>query len=311
MNDQASVEQRIMDNHVYPEAKGEAEEPSADSDSAEQPEEQTTTEDIPGDDSTDSEDAQPQAEDVSEIEFNGKKYQVPKELKEPLERQADYTRKTQELAAIRNAVELRQQAASESQSFESSVKEEMSQLQALDAQIGQYKQLDWNSLDVEQMVKLKHSLDSLKEQRQGLKESLDAKRGEFSQKMESFYGEAVQKTERFMAEKVPNWNNQAGKALCEYAVEIGFTPVSVRSIVTDPVATLSLWKAMQYDSLQAKKGSALQKAASAPPIVKPGSSNPEMQAKMKDLAFKKQMKSAKSPQEKARLIQQKLEAKMR
>src|SRR5438105_8523 len=43
--------------------------------------------------------------DVAEIEINGKKYTVPAELKDGYLMQADYTRKTQEVADIRKTVE--------------------------------------------------------------------------------------------------------------------------------------------------------------------------------------------------------------
>lgn len=45
-----------------------------------------------GDESTDAE--QPDS-DVEDVDYEGKKYAVPKEIKDALLRQADYTRKTQ------------------------------------------------------------------------------------------------------------------------------------------------------------------------------------------------------------------------
>ena len=43
-------------------------------------------------------------DDTDEVEFEGKKYRVSKDIKDALLRQADYTRKTQELAEHRNQV---------------------------------------------------------------------------------------------------------------------------------------------------------------------------------------------------------------
>ena len=44
-------------------------------------------------------------DDTEEVDWDGAKYRVPKPLKDALLRQADYTRKTQELADQRRTVE--------------------------------------------------------------------------------------------------------------------------------------------------------------------------------------------------------------
>ena len=64
-----------------------------------------------------------------------------------------------------------------------------------------------------------------------------------------------------------------------------------------------VYKAAQYDKLQAEKVAAVQKAA---PTVKPGPSNPMPQAVRDKLAFHKAMKGAKTSREKALLIEKKL-----
>ena len=43
-------------------------------------------------------------DDTEEVDYEGKKYRVPKDIKDALLRQSDYTRKTQELAEHRNQV---------------------------------------------------------------------------------------------------------------------------------------------------------------------------------------------------------------
>lgn len=54
--------------------------------------------------------AEPADSDSEEIEHEGRKYRVPKALKDSFLRQADYTRKTQEVAEQRRAVEAERQA---------------------------------------------------------------------------------------------------------------------------------------------------------------------------------------------------------
>ena len=49
-------------------------------------------------------DAETQPEDDEEVEYEGKTYKVPKELKGALMKNADYTQKTQEVAEQRKSV---------------------------------------------------------------------------------------------------------------------------------------------------------------------------------------------------------------
>ena len=46
--------------------------------------------------------------EVEDVDWEGKKYAVPKELKDALMRQSDYTRKTQEIAETRRALEAKE-----------------------------------------------------------------------------------------------------------------------------------------------------------------------------------------------------------
>src|SRR5215204_3179929 len=57
--------------------------------------------------------AETEAEELEEIERNGKKYKIPTALKSELLMQQDYTRKTQEVAEQRRAIEAEQQALEE------------------------------------------------------------------------------------------------------------------------------------------------------------------------------------------------------
>jgi hypothetical protein len=81
-------------------------------------------------------------EDFEEIERNGRRAKIPAWLKPELMMQADYTRKTQELAEARRNLE------SERTNVQQASQEELSahaNLALIDRQIGQYSKVDWNS----------------------------------------------------------------------------------------------------------------------------------------------------------------------
>lgn len=83
-------------------------------------------------------DQQPAEDDTEEVDYEGAKYKVPKPLKDAILRQADYTRKTQEVAATRQDLEQRQQAFAQQVQTHQAVTLEIGQYQALTAQIAQY-----------------------------------------------------------------------------------------------------------------------------------------------------------------------------
>ena len=68
------------------------------------------------------------ADDSEEVEYEGSLYRVPKELKEAVIRHADYTRKTQEVAQLRNMAAAERQGVQEAQLLDAEVAEERMQV---------------------------------------------------------------------------------------------------------------------------------------------------------------------------------------
>lgn len=242
------------------------------------------------------------------VEYEGKTYQVPTEIKEALLRQSDYTKKSQEVADIRRSAELKAKAMADAEAFGNSVRKEVSEVQAISSQLEQYKTLDWSQMTAEQMYLAKHNMDLLKEKRNEIQESLKGKQNEFMRNREQKRQELIGETVKYLGTQVRGWSDKHGEELTSYVKGLGYQQDSMLNMFTDPVLTSALWKAKQWDNLQAQKGDLTKKVNGVPPVVKPGSSNPEMQAKMKDLNLSKQIKNAKTPSEKNKLIQQRLES---
>src|SRR5688500_2430522 len=85
----------------------------------------------------------PHAE-LDEIEHEGATYQVPKALKGAFLMQADYTRKTQEVAALRKEVEAERAAFREAGEEEIGAR---ARLVSLDDQIARFAKVDWDALE--------------------------------------------------------------------------------------------------------------------------------------------------------------------
>lgn len=253
--------------------------------------------------------AAPEAEtpepDVAEVEYEGKTYQVPPELKEAIITKGDYTQKTQELANQRRIVEAQQEAlksAALEKQFHESVKDEISQLQSLDANLKLYDQLNWRDMSSEDLMRHKFELDNLKEKRQELVNSVNGKYGQFTQTMKAHEQEVIKKGEEVLAKAIPKWGNETKKAIVDYALKQGYTQQELNAMV-DPRVAITLWKAQQFDQL---KTTAQKAPVKTTPVVKPGAVNTMSDADKGRLAFQKQMKSAKTSQDKAKAIEAEL-----
>ena len=81
-------------------------------------------------------------DDREEVDFEGRKYTVARALKDALLRQADYTRKTQELADGRKAFEAERATFQQASQAEIAAR---AQVVAIDQSLSQYRNVDWDN----------------------------------------------------------------------------------------------------------------------------------------------------------------------
>lgn len=236
------------------------------------------------------------------VDFEGKTYQVPPELKAAVLRQSDYTQKTQEVAELRRSVEAQAESVKAQAEFEKAIEADRQQLQAISLQLKQYRELDWTGLDTESILKVQRMVDALKEQQKEAQDVVQQKRQQFESYQAQTLKQQIAATESFMSKVVPQWNAEKGTELTQYLANQGFGPETIRNIVRDPVMTHTFWKAQQFD--KAKAGQTTTKPA---PMVKPGASNPALSQKMSNLNLRKQIKAAPTSRDKATLIARRLE----
>lgn len=262
----------------------------------EQPEQTETSE------TSESEAAAPE---FVEAEFNGKTYQVPPELKDALMAQSDYTRKTTEVAERVKAIEQQQlayKAWEAERNFNAAVKDDIAQIQEIDFSIKQWKSIDVTGMTSEQLWQVKTQVDNLKEKREEMSRNVNAKWNKHQQEQIALANEAQSKAQEAVAKSIKGWGPEAKAAMREYALAEGYTAAEIDTLA-DPRMVKTIWKAQQFDKLQAQK---VQGKVQVAPTVKPGSSNPMPQQVRDKLALKKQLGSAKTAGDKARVIEREL-----
>ena len=313
---EVSVEDRIAEKLFGPEEATEPpqedveDEPEATDEEAEEPETEEESED---------EEEPEEAEEFEEIEWNGQQKKLTKaELKELAQKGFDYTQKTQEVAEHRRALEVQQQAFVAQATLQAQVMEQFGQAKALEAQLSQYKAIDWDGLmsqDPVQAMRLDRQYRELQAQYQGVLQGMNTSWSQAESIRDEQRQTALREASQKLLDILPEWRNPdvASKEKAEvmqFLAKAGYSPEEI-GMATDPRAIAIARKAAKYDALMAKKGQD-KRVQNLPKPVKPGAAvtKADKQAQS-DHDYKRALKSAKSPAEKQALIQQRLESKFR
>jgi hypothetical protein len=245
--------------------------------------------------------------EFQEIEYEGKTYQVPPELKDALLRQSDYTKKTTEVSERQRAIEQKElqiRAVEAERKFHESVKDDVGAIQEIEFQIKQWKSVDVTGFTSEQMWQLSRTIDGLKEKRAELSNGLNGKWQSFQQQQAQLAQEARAKAEELVSKSVKGWGPEVQKALTDYGIQEGYTNAELAQLSSDARIVKTLWKAHQFDKLQTQK---IEGKVKSVPTVKPGSSNPMPQHVKDGFALKKQLNNPKlTDAQKAKVIEREL-----
>lgn len=233
--------------------------------------------------------------EFAEVEYDGRLYEVPLELKDAIMRNADYTQKTQELSGQRKQIEAMTQQYQQrmaEQEFLSSVSDERFEVQQLQATAKQYKDFlrdNIDNLSTTEIEKIRFQIQDVQDKQAEVTQSLQSKYQEFQQSQEQSHQELLKKGTEVLRSRIPGWNEEAQALVRQHALESGYTEQEIQGVV-DPRMVETLWKAAQYDKLQASKGTAVKKVQGAPKI-RPKARNPMPKDVQDDLNFRKKLKS--------------------
>ncbi len=225
---------------------------------------QETEQEAAPDDAEQSEDPAPNdqpekesAEAFLELEINGEKVKVSKdEAKAGYLRQADYTTKTQSLAVERQNVQahLVQQFQQVQQ-----MSNEIGQLTNIDAQLGQYQKVDWQALRETDPLSYSTHLAEYND--------LRSRRGEvvqgIGQMQQQQFAQQTQEAQAHLQKVIPGFGKEHLSQMKEFGIKHGFQPAELAN-VSDKRMLEVLYKASQYDAMQAKTQQAVKAVAALP-----------------------------------------------
>lgn len=172
-------------------------------------------------------DGQDGGEDIEEVELDGKTYQVPHEVRRAILRNEDYTRKTQELAETRRALETQ---ATQFQQASKTVSDKQIDLALVDRQLAAYKALtaaDWQAMrreDPDYAHEQQFNFTTLKEQRDTLAAELDSAQRQAALDAERITATRLQEGLQQLSKDIPGFNGELADKLLSFGAETyGFT----------------------------------------------------------------------------------------
>lgn len=184
--------------------------------------------------------------EYAEIELNGKKYQVPAELKDGYLMQADYTRKTQAAAEKQREVEAEKASV---EAMRQATEEELAAratILGINQRLDEYRKLgphDWNAWEDEDPMAAQRGFrefQTLQQQAGQATEYLQNAERQRTEKMQQETAKRHQETRDFAVKSIPGWNADMHSKITEFATkDLGWTePQLVQSI--SPVAYKTL-----------------------------------------------------------------------
>jgi hypothetical protein len=234
-----------------------------------EPEQAPADTEQPDDYSDDSDDAESAVEETEEFDLDGEKLAVPKTTAEKLRaamlRQADYTRKTQELATQR------QQAEESFAQREARVAAEQANIQsvarvmAIDERLQQYANVDWqaqNQFDPVRAQSEYFTYQQLKDARGGLVSQIQQQESQRALRDSEASAKAAQQAQEVLSREIKGWGPEVAKSLREVAKSLGADDKAIESI-RDPWIVKALHAQKQLMDLQSKAS----KAPAAPAAV--------------------------------------------
>lgn len=242
-------------------------------------ESETEAQDVP--EGEEGAEAQAQTEpELSEIEYEGKTHKVPPEIKDAVLRHADYTRKTQEISDRRRVIEQREVSLMQNLQLAEQLAPAFGQLSMLDQQLMSIRSQLTPQLEADDPFKyntLGTKFNLLSGERQNLVQGIEYHKGQLltaqQQRAAQDFQERAKNALPKVQSAIKNWGPEAQKNVAEYARKAGFSQEELAHIASSDAAVISLWKADQFDRLQAAKQSAQPKTPNLPPVAKPGSRN--------------------------------------
>ena len=235
------------------------------------------------------------------IKIDGKDVEVKlSELKNGYQRQADYTRKTMEVAETRKAAQAEiEKARAERAQYAEKLQQARTHLEA--ALQLQQQNTNWEELlksDPVEYLRQRHQAEAWQAQLSKVQQEQQSVRAQSEAEAQAALRAHIEAQHQALLDKLPEWKDEAKAkadkaALREYLLNSGYEREAIDNISNARDVEIAL-KAMRYDELMRKANAAAKKVATLPAkVVQPGTGTPPALDK-RTSAFQKLSKSGRA-----------------
>lgn len=195
-----------------------------------------------------------------EIDFEGETFKVPPKLKEGLLRQADYTKKTQEVAELRKATEVRAQTLEQTAQRQMEFAQDIAQLGALNGRLEPFNQVpDWPSYirqggaqaqaDYAEYQALVHQRDRFANE---LGNKVQQKQAEEQRET----AKQIEASRAELAKHIKGYTPEIVSKLVPVGERFGFSSEEIRQAESDPRSIRVLHRLMELEDALSKQKTA-------------------------------------------------------
>lgn len=178
-------------------------------------------------------------DDLEEFDWEGKKIKGPKGLKDGLLRQADYTRKTQEVAETRKQLEERAQHIEQQAKASDEEMNARAALISIDSDLKSYENVDWDAWEAQDLFAAQAGFRKF-QQLQAARGQVDKYLGERqkarTETTQQETAKRLQETRQFAETKIKGWTLEVDAKITDFATkELGFDWNTLKAAYTPAV----------------------------------------------------------------------------
>lgn len=214
--------------------------------------------------------------ELVDVVYDGKSYQLPPELKGALLRQADYTRKTQEVAEGRKVLEAEQAEHQQSVAHARAHIQDAARIVALNDQLAQFAHVDWRALqarDPAAAQALHQQFEQTKILRDRAARAWRQRDQDHASHSQRTAARRVDEVHAHLPRLIADWSPELDGKLAAYGTEQGLSREEMlQAALHNPHFMKLLHKAHQFDEAARKEKDkqAFDAAQSARPVTRVG-----------------------------------------
>jgi hypothetical protein len=211
-------------------------------------------------------------DELEEIEKDGKKFKIPKALKDDFLMHQDYTKKTQSVAEERKALEAQHEAVRQQAEFQQAHIQEIVKLNQIKGELSKFENVDWNALydsDPVEAMKLDRHHKGLRDEFWKAQSTIQQAEQWQALNRQQETARLIEQSRATLASEIKDWSPETGKQVGEYLKSysrVGINDQILKQIDQGVYGSLPIilaHKARMYDQLMEKAAS--KKPVSAPP----------------------------------------------